>query len=348
MTQTTPITISNFHDHYANIDWSNLTTPVQFDRESGSLYISYPCHFHQNELHTQLSNQLPTETLNVHTQINRHKPQGLLQPLKKIKNIIAINANKGGVGKSTIAANIAASLAQTGCRVGLLDGDLYGPNQPQLIGHLQKTPIQNEQYQPIERHQLSIMSMGFLIDQKTPLIWRGPMASAYFQQMVFKTNWPELDYLILDCPPGTGDILLTMTQKIPISGVVLATTPQCLSLNDCIKGVAMLKKMQIPILGYIENMSSYTCMHCHKVNQIFPKSTLMTAMKDEKINYLGSIPLDRKLTQSTKDAKPWVSAHPQDTLSKHIQKISIHICAKLACQPLATKNLFTSTKPDKK
>ena len=291
MNQTIPDTIRQFHDTYAQVNWQHLAQAVSLSPQN-ILQLSYPHSYHQPSLVSQLQAAWPENTdqpIPIHTSIPKHQPQGLLQPLKKIKNIIAVHANKGGVGKSTLTTNIAAAIAGTGCRVGILDGDLYGPNQPALIGFQEKTSIRDEHYQPIERHGITHMSMGFLIDPDMPLVWRGPMASNYFQQMVFKTQWPELDYLFIDCPPGTGDILLTMAQKVPISGVILVTTPQCLSVNDCIKGVGMLQKMQLPILGFIENMASYQCQHCHQENSIFPTGHAITQLEETKIVHLGSV-----------------------------------------------------------
>lgn len=343
-------TISTIQDTYAAVKWHQLAQPVHWDAPSQTVTLSYPHTYHQavlaQQLHQQLDGSSPTSQIKIKTDIAKHQPQGLLQPLKKIKNIIAIHANKGGVGKSTLATNIAAAVANTGCRVGLLDGDLYGPNQPALIGYHDKTEISEEQYKPIHRHGIHMMSMGFLIDKTTPLVWRGPMASGYFQQMVFKTDWPELDYLFIDCPPGTGDILLTMAQKVPISGVILITTPQCLSVNDCMKGVAMLNKMQLPILGFIENMASYQCQHCHQDNQIFPTGQAKAQLLQENINYLGSVPLHQNLIQSAENGQPWLSQHHEDSLSKTIQRIAIRTCSALAQRPLAKPNIYSTAPKD--
>lgn len=327
-------------DEYAQVDWKDLSSQPELNPENKQLIVNYPVKYQHDTLLTQLASS-QHHINNIDSVIQRHKPQGLLQPLKKIKNIIAISANKGGVGKSTLATNIACTLAQTGCKTGLLDGDLYGPNCPHLLGTQAKANIDHEQYQPINIHGISTMSMGFLIDEKTPLVWRGPMASAYFQNMVFKTNWPDLDYLVIDLPPGTGDILLTLSQKVPISGVILVTTPQCLSVKDCQKGIGMLKKMDLPILGYIENMASFTCTHCQRTSHVFPKNTVSKMMDHEKIHCLGQIPLDPQLADS---ATPFVVTSPSSTLAQIIQQISIKACAKLACRPLAQRNLFTSSK----
>ena len=340
-------TFANIQDSYTGITWNQLAKPVRWDATQQNLILSYPHTYHQAALLNQVQEYasqlgLTEAPKHITSEIARHQPQGLLQPLKKIKNIIAIHANKGGVGKSTLAVNIATAIAKTGCRVGLLDGDLYGPNQPALIGYQDKIEISKDQYQPIKRHGIHLMSMGFLIDQTTPLVWRGPMASGYFQQMVFKTNWPELDYLFIDCPPGTGDILLTMAQKVPISGVILITTPQCLSVNDCMKGVGMLKKMQLPILGFIENMASYQCQHCHQENEIFPADQAKSQLSQEDIAYLGSVPLHQNLVKSAENGQPWLSHQPDDPISKTIQQIAIKACASLATRPLAKPNIYST------
>lgn len=341
---TTHHHIQNLHDAYAQVHWDHLAQKPQYCPEIKQLTLSYPCQFQEKAL-LQTLNHKPTPVYHkINSKIEKHQPQGLLQPLKKIKNIIAIHANKGGVGKSTIAINIATALAQTGCRVGLLDGDLYGPNQPDLTGHHQKTIIDDTGYTPVEKHGIHLMSMGFLIDKSTPLVWRGPMASAYFQQMVFKTHWPDLDYLIIDCPPGTGDVLLTMTQKIPISGVVLATTPQCMSLKDCQKGIAMLRKMDVPILGYIENMAVFTCDQCKKQHHLFAKNPVKMQMDTEGITHLGTLPLDPLLVQSCETGIPLLRSHPSTQSAALIQQIATRMSAKLACRPLAKPPIFTSAK----
>lgn len=342
MTTILSKSLTSFHDEYANVPWNLISIEENHHPNQHTIKVNYPVHHHKKQLIQQLTTQptnKSTPPINLVTEINRHQPQGLLQPLKKIKNIIAIHSNKGGVGKSTIATNIASSLAQTGLNIGLLDGDLYGPNQPDLLGINTKSTIDNDVYQPISVHGISVMSMGFLVDQKTPLIWRGPMASAYFQKMVFNTNWPQLDYLILDCPPGTGDILLTMAQKVPISGVVLVCTPQCLSVRDSIKGITMLEKMNIPILGYIENMAGFECSQCKHINHIFPENSLQQNLGPHSIDLLGKIPLDQRLINSTEKGTPH-ALHQQDSLTQKIQKIATRIGAKLATRPQAKPHIF--------
>ncbi|MAV29152.1 MAG: ATPase [Legionellales bacterium] len=345
MINTTPE--RNIIDTFAQISWQDLSIKtIQSTQCPTTFTVNYPTYHHRCNLSQQIQKQLgltQSQPVTIRTQIERHKPQGMLQPLKKIKNIIAICANKGGVGKSTIATNIAASLAQGGHTVGLLDADLYGPNQPELLGINSKALIENNQYQPIQSHGISLMSMGVLVDEKTPLVWRGPMASNYFQQMVFNTNWPALDYLILDCPPGTGDILLTMTQKVPIAGVVLVHTPQCLSISDAIKGIHMLRKMQVPILGAIENMAGFRCVHCDQINHIFPE-TMADQLQKLQIEQINQIPLSKALVDSSEMGKPLVCNLPNDSTSLLIHQIATQIAARLACRPISTRNISTHTK----
>lgn len=334
-------------DSYAKVKWQDLSIKsIQTSSEPITFTVNYPTYHHHDKLAKSLQEQLPCKTssrINIQTLIERHQPQGMLQPLKKIKNIIAICANKGGVGKSSIATNIAASLALGGHSVGLLDADLYGPNQPELLGINAKAHIEGNQYQPIQSYGISLMSMGVLVDEKTPLVWRGPMASNYFQQMVFNTNWPSLDYLILDCPPGTGDILLTMTQKVPIAGVVFVHTPQCLSISDAVKGIQMLRKMKVPILGAIENMAGYTCMHCNQVNHIFPE-TMADELRKLQIEQINQIPLSKALVDSSEIGVPLVCDQPHDSTSQLIHQIATQITGRLACRPLATPNITTHIK----
>ena len=332
--------LRSIHDAFADITWDQTHPEPIYNDDEDCITINYPVTYHKQLLQKKIAQALKTnKEIHLNTVISKHKPQSILQPLKKIKNIIAISASKGGVGKSTIASNLACALAKTGCKIGLLDGDLYGPNLPQLIGAQVKASIENEEYQPVMAHQIATMSMGFLIDEKTPLVWRGPMASAYFQNMVFKTNWPELDYLIIDLPPGTGDILLTMTQKIPISGVILVSTPQCLSIKDCQKGIAMLKKMEVPILGFIENMAGFKCKNCQHTTHIFPKNAVTKAMESDNIYKLGEIPLDSQLANE-EGSQPLMIQNPHAQICKKIQQIAIKACAQLACRPIAKRNLF--------
>ena len=196
-------------------------------------------------------------------QVTAHAVQAGLKPLDGVKNIIAVASGKGGVGKSTVAVNLALALQAEGGRVGILDADIYGPSQPMMLGLVAERPlVQDNKMLPIEKYGLQTMSIGYLVDIETPMIWRGPMVSSALQQLLRDTLWENLDYLIVDLPPGTGDIQLTLSQKIPVSGSVIVTTPQDIALLDARKALEMFRKVNVPVLGIIENMSGYVCTKC--------------------------------------------------------------------------------------
>ena len=213
---------------------------------------------------------LPTKVF-LTSNIKSHKVQQGLSPLKGVKNIVAIASGKGGVGKSTTAVNLALALAKVGAKVGILDADIYGPSQPQMLGINNKKPQSSDgkSMDPIIAHGIEVMSIGFLVDQETPMIWRGPMVTGALEQLLKETKWNNLDYLIVDLPPGTGDIQLTLAQKIPVTGAVIVTTPQDIALLDARKGLKMFEKVNVPIIGIVENMATHICSQCGYEEYIF-------------------------------------------------------------------------------
>ncbi len=240
------------------------------------------------------------------------------QPVPGIKWIIAIASGKGGVGKSTIAVNLAVALRQLNVRVGLLDADIYGPSQQVMLGIDPQTRPQTKPPQnilPIEAHGLQTMSMGYLVTKKTPMVWRGPMVSSALQQLFSQTLWNNLDCLFIDLPPGTGDIQLTMAQKIPVSGTVIVTTPQDIALLDAKKGIEMFRKTQVKVLGLIENMGYYNCAHCGHEAMIFGKEGGKAIAADYQVPFLASLPLDIHVRQCGDAGTPIVLAHPESTSS---------------------------------
>ena len=243
--------------------------------------------------------------------IGTHRVQSTLKPLPKIKNCIAIASGKGGVGKSTVTANFAIALAKLGAKVGVLDADLYGPSQPLMLGASdQKAPssksVDGRYLKPVRTHHgIQVMSMGYLLkDDKTPVIWRGPMASKALQQLLFETLWEDLDYLLIDLPPGTGDIQLTLCQKIPLSGSIIVSTPQNVALLDVRKAIAMFEKTGVAILGMVENMSGYHCPVCHHFDPVFDQDCIETLKSSFDIDCLGKIPLDRSIRESVDTGNP--------------------------------------------
>jgi len=245
-----------------------------------------------------------------------HHQAGEDQPLKGVKNIVAVASGKGGVGKSTFAVNLAVSLAATGAKVGLIDADLYGPSIPTMFGlHDQKPEVVNKNLVPIEKYGVKLMSIGFLIETDTAVIWRGPMASSAIRQFITDIEWGELDYLIFDLPPGTGDIQLTLVQTIPLTGAVIVTTPQDVALADVSKAVSMFRKVQVPILGLVENMSYYELPDGSK-DYIFGQAGGEKFAKAQGMAFLGSIPIGREIREGGDSGKPFVLARPDSVTAK--------------------------------
>lgn len=257
----------------------------------------------------------------------------MTKSLPNIKKIIAVASGKGGVGKSVTSVNLAIALVQTGARVGILDADIYGPSQPMMLGVKETPETQDKLLLPIVRHGIQSMSMGYLIEEKTAMIWRGPMVSMALQQLLNETRWDNLDYLIIDLPPGTGDIQLTMAQKIPVSGAVIVTTPQDLALLDARRACEMFQKVNVPVLGIIENMSSHTCTQCGHVEPLFGVGGGEKMAQQYGIELLGSIPLDVKIREQTDGGNPIVAADPHSKMAAAYQEIAKRLAAKIALQP---------------
>lgn len=267
------------------------------------------------------------------TQISRHKVQPTLKPKEGIKNIIAIGSGKGGVGKSTLSVNIAVALAQMGLQVGLLDADIYGPSQPLLLGIQHKPEVKNNKFVPLFHHGVSMISMGCLVEKNTPMIWRGPMVSGALLQLLNETQWPELDFLIIDLPPGTGDIQLTMSQKVPISGAVVITTPQDLALIDAQKAIAMFNKVSVPVLGLVENMSVHVCTQCGHHDAIFGEGGGERLATYWELPLLGQIPLMDKIRIQSDKGEPIVSSDPDSEQALIFKQIAEKMIMNLAQRP---------------
>lgn len=248
----------------------------------------------------------------------------------QVKNIIAIASGKGGVGKSTTAVNLALALIAEGASVGLLDADIYGPNQPQMLGASGKPETRDGKLlEPMVRYGIQSMSIGYLIDADTPMIWRGPIATGALQQLLNDTNWHNLDYLIIDLPPGTGDIQLTLAQKIPLTGALIVTTPQDIALLDARKAIAMFEKVQVPILGVIENMSLHVCTNCGHSEAIFGEGGGDKLASQYKVDFLGALPLDRQIRADADAGKPTVVANPEGSIAKTYRGLAQKVIAKV-------------------
>jgi len=275
-------------------------------------------------------------------QIRAHAVQGTLAPVAGIRNIIAVSSAKGGVGKSTIAANLALALAHEGARVGVLDADIYGPSQPIMLGVADEQPVSRDgkTFEPISALGLQMMSIGSLVDTDQPMVWRGPMVTQALNQLLFQSNWDELDYLIVDMPPGTGDIQLTLSQKIPVSGAVLVTTPQDIALADAIRGLRMFEKVNIPVLGLVENMSSFVCPGCGETTPLFGAGGGADVARDNDLPLLGQMPLDIRIREETDSGKPTVAAEPDSLLGLAFRDMALRTAAALAERPRDYKGKF--------
>ena len=267
----------------------------------------------------------------VSTQILSHAVQRNLKPLPGVKNIIAVASGKGGVGKSTVAVNLALALAADGARVGMLDADIYGPSQPRMLG-LKGRPSTKDGKRiiPMVGHGIQCMSVGFLVDEETPMVWRGPMVTQALMQLIGDTDWEALDYLIVDLPPGTGDIQLTLSQRVPVSGAVIVTTPQEIALLDARKGLKMFQKVEVGILGIVENMSTHVCSQCGHEEHIFGVGGGERLAAQYGVPFLGSLPLELRIREQTDGGKPTVVAEPQSTVAQRYRDIARRAAAQLA------------------
>lgn len=264
-----------------------------------------------------------------------------MQTLPNVKNIIAIASGKGGVGKSTTAVNLAIALSQEGANTGILDADIYGPSQPTMLGVKTPPNMKNQKtLQPIIAHHVQSMSIGYLIDETAPMVWRGPMVSMALQQLLHDTHWDNLDYLIIDLPPGTGDIQLTLAQKIPVTGAIIVTTPQDLALMDARRACEMFRKVNVPVLGVIENMSIHICSKCGHHESIFGEGGGKHLAEQYGIELLGSLPLDIHIRQQTDSGKPIVISHPKNSISRLYHQIAKRIVDKLSLQTKDSSGKF--------
>ncbi|MEJ2329662.1 MAG: iron-sulfur cluster carrier protein ApbC, partial [Gammaproteobacteria bacterium] len=269
----------------------------------------------------------------VDSKIVAHSVQKSLKPIDNVKNIIAVASGKGGVGKSTTAVNLALALAAEGARVGILDADIYGPSQPRMLGVSGKPDSKDGQtLEPMKSYDLQAMSIGFLIDEETPMIWRGPMVTQALEQLLNDTNWEDLDYLVIDLPPGTGDTQLTLAQKVPVSGAIVVTTPQDIALLDARKGFKMFEKVEVPVLGIVENMSIHICSQCGHEEPIFGEGGGQRMAEEYGVDFLGALPLDKRIREETDNGKPTVVAEPEARISQIYREIARSAAAKLSLQ----------------
>ena len=270
-------------------------------------------------------------SVNVSSQIVAHAVQRGVKLLPGVKNIIAVASGKGGVGKSTTAVNLALALAAEGAQVGILDADIYGPSQPMMLGITGRPDsIEENTIEPMEAYGLQASSIGFLIDDDAPMVWRGPMVTSALEQLLRQTRWRDLDYLIVDMPPGTGDIQLTLAQKVPVTGSVIVTTPQDIALLDARKGLKMFEKVGVPIIGIIENMSTYVCTKCGHEEHVFGTGGGEKMCKEYNVDFLGSLPLNLSIREQADAGRPTVVADPDGAISAIYKGIARQVAIRVA------------------
>ena len=257
------------------------------------------------------------------------------QPIKGVKNTIAVASGKGGVGKSTVAANLAVALARAGAKVGLLDADVYGPSVPLMMGVHDKPLMRDNKIVPLEAHGVSLMSIGFILDPTKALIWRGPLVAQLINQFLNDVHWGDLDYLILDLPPGTGDVQLTLVQKIPIAGAVIVTTPQEVALADAVKGLKMFQEVKTPILGIVENMSGFICPNCDAVHPIFGEGGGQRTAEEHAVELLGQIPIEPGIRAGGDAGEPIVAGAPESRTGQAFAHLAERVATQLAVQAVA-------------
>ncbi|MGH8795847.1 MAG: iron-sulfur cluster carrier protein ApbC, partial [Caldimonas sp.] len=268
---------------------------------------------------------------NLATKVTPHAVQRGVQLLPKVKNIVAVASGKGGVGKSTTAVNLALALAAEGATVGILDADIYGPSQPMMMG-IEGRPesADGKTMEPMENYGVQVMSIGFLVEADNPMIWRGPMATQALEQLLRQTHWAELDYLIVDMPPGTGDIQLTLSQRVPLTGAVIVTTPQDIALLDAKKGIKMFEKVGVPILGIVENMAVHVCENCGHVEHIFGEEGGKRLAAEYKVDYLGALPLNLSIRVQADSGRPSVVSEPDGEIAAIYRRMARQLAVKIA------------------
>jgi ATP-binding protein involved in chromosome partitioning len=298
-----------------------------------------------SEIAAAVEQQVPCAKARVELgwQVDAAQAQHNLPNMEQVKNIIAVASGKGGVGKSTTAVNLALALAAEGAKVGLLDADIYGPSQPLLLGVPEGTrPAQrgSQHLEPVPAHGLQTMSIGYLLTEDTPVVWRGPMVSGALQQLLNQTAWDELDYLIIDMPPGTGDIQLTLAQKVPVAGAVIVTTPQDIALLDAVKGIEMFRKVDVAVLGIVENMAVHICSNCGHADHLFGSGGGDAIAKDYQVPLLGSLPLARSIREQSDAGSPSVVAEPQGPVATAYRDIARRMAAQLALRSQQQSRVF--------
>jgi ATP-binding protein involved in chromosome partitioning len=322
---------------------------VDGGKVSVDVQLGYPAQGYHPELIRQIEDRVTAipgvsaVAVNLSTRIVAHTVQKGVKPLQNIRNIIAVASGKGGVGKSTVTVNLALALSAEGAKVGILDADIYGPSQPRMLGVKAKPESKDgKSLEPIVSYHIQSMSIGYLIDEETPMIWRGPMVTQALEQLLNDTAWKDLDYLVVDLPPGTGDTQLTLAQKIPVSGAIIVTTPQDIALLDARKGLKMFQKVNIPILGIVENMSIHICPKCGHEEYIFGEGGGSRMADQYDVDFLGALPLDRGIREAVDGGRPSVVSEPNGRVAQIYREIARRTAAKLSLQAKDFSSKFPS------
>ena len=322
--------ISAGHVRGVGIDGRNVAVDFQ---------LPYPADGLRDEWVSRIRSALESDPAIDAAQVNfswkvvSRKVQGELAPLEQIRNIIAVASGKGGVGKSTTAVNLALALAADGANVGILDADIYGPSIPTMLGVKGRPDTTGNRIVPKTAHGLQLMSMGFLVEEETPMVWRGPMVTSALQQLLSETNWQDLDFLVIDLPPGTGDIQLTLVQKVPVAGAVVVTTPQDIALQDARKAYQMFNKLDLTVLGVVENMSTHICSQCGHEEAIFGSGGAASMSGQYDIPLLGQLPLSASIRSNMDSGNPTVVADPDSAISKTYRDFARKTAAELSRRP---------------
>jgi len=331
---------TSFVSFPANLNLADFVKQSDFKDNKVKIIIQlpFPCDGIGDKLRSEVSSVLQAKwsdsqfDIQIKQNLVAYETKAGVAPINKVKNIIAVASGKGGVGKSTTSVNLALALQKEGAKVGLLDADIYGPSIPIMLGIPEAQPQSEDKKTilPLKAHDIEAMSIGFLVDEKQAMVWRGPMASSALQQIVRDTQWSELDYLIIDLPPGTGDIQLTMAQKIPVTAAVIVTTPQDLALADAKKAITMFEKVKIPVMGVIENMSTHICSECGHTEAIFGEGGGKKMSDDYDIPLLGQLPLVMSIREQLDAGTPALAVDPEGAISQTYRQIARNLTANLS------------------
>jgi ATP-binding protein involved in chromosome partitioning len=311
---------------------------VSGDDVAVEVVLGYPAASQLDAVREQIESALRTlpgagrVSVDVSFKIVAHAVQPSVQRIAGVRNIVAVASGKGGVGKSTVAVNLALALLAEGARVGILDADIYGPSQPTMLGIAGERPLSpdGKTLTPLQAHGLQAMSIGFLVDAEQPMVWRGPMVTQALEQLLRDTRWDDLDYLVIDMPPGTGDIQLTLAQKVPVTGAVIVTTPQDIALLDARKGLKMFEKVNVPILGIVENMSTHVCSNCGHEEPVFGVGGGERMAQQYGVELLGSLPLDIRIREQADSGAPTVASDPESRVAETYRAIGRKVAVKIA------------------